>query len=377
MAAKNIGAEKTDKKWHAHLLSKLDGKLTDEEVRKLKHFLGTAETLTLNELGKCSNFCDVWNSLERARKLAIGDYDELSELMEMLKRMDCVGVIIDHKGRIEDYRAKQHLSQSQKTSVGRPSDGAVPKTTASDEKECSQSQKTPVGRPSDGAAPKTTASDEKECSQSRGKSLVKAAGDGDTASVLKLLSDGADVDYIDYEIMDKDGLTALMLASLNGHLDVVDALLKGDVEVDKEQKNGWTALMIASQKDHIGVVDALLKGGAEVDKEQKDGSTALMTVSQFGQPDVVDVLLKGGAEVDKEDKDGWTALMIASLFGQPDVVDVLLKGGAEVDKEEKDGWTALMIASRFGQPDVVDVLLKGDAEVDKEMEVIHQNFHSS
>ena len=43
-----------------------------------------------------------------------------------------------------------------------------------------------------------------------------------------------------------DGLTALMLAGMEGHTDIVKALLAGDVDVNVRIDDGTTALKIAS-----------------------------------------------------------------------------------------------------------------------------------
>ena len=43
-----------------------------------------------------------------------------------------------------------------------------------------------------------------------------------------------------------DGLTALMLAGMEGHTDIVKALLAGDVDVNVRSDDGTTALKVAS-----------------------------------------------------------------------------------------------------------------------------------
>lgn len=45
--------------------------------------------------------------------------------------------------------------------------------------------------------------------------------------------------------MTQDGTTALMAASVRGHKDVVDALLRHDANVDQQNLDGHTALMFA------------------------------------------------------------------------------------------------------------------------------------
>ena len=85
-------------------------------------------------------------------------------------------------------------------------------------------------------------------------------------------------------------------AAIKGDVDRVDALLK---HCPKEQvlatnKNGVTALMWASYNGHAPCIDALLK---HFPKEQvlatnNGGSTALMFASSKGHPPCIDALLK-------------------------------------------------------------------------------------
>jgi ankyrin repeat protein len=59
-----------------------------------------------------------------------------------------------------------------------------------------------------------------------------------------------------------DGGTALMLASQNGHQEVVRALLGAQADVNAKAGNGATALMLASKNGHQEVVQLLKSAGA-------------------------------------------------------------------------------------------------------------------
>jgi hypothetical protein len=120
--------------------------------------------------------------------------------------------------------------------------------------------------------------------------------------------------------------------------------------VDGKNKNGWTALHLASENHHLEIVCLLLENGAVVKGKDKDGNTALHFPSQEGHLETVHLLLEKGAELDGKDNDGWTALHRASLYGHMETVCLfLLKNGAAVDgKDHKDEYTALYLASQFG-----------------------------
>ena len=49
-----------------------------------------------------------------------------------------------------------------------------------------------------------------------------------------------------------------MLASRNGHTQVVELLLKENVHVNIQGEQNWTALMLASQYSHTQIVELLL-----------------------------------------------------------------------------------------------------------------------
>ena len=60
--------------------------------------------------------------------------------------------------------------------------------------------------------------------------------------------------------VDKQGMTALIWASKEGHIDVVRLLLNtSQVDINKGRKrDGATALMLASYNGHVEVVEILL-----------------------------------------------------------------------------------------------------------------------
>ena len=93
----------------------------------------------------------------------------------------------------------------------------------------------------------------------RNLALLKAAREGQTHRVNKLLADGADVDYTD-----KFGLTALHHAALDGSQDVVDVLLNAGADVNAEEELLGTPLTLAAAKARGDIAEILLASGASV-----------------------------------------------------------------------------------------------------------------
>ena len=177
----------------------------------------------------------------------------------------------------------------------------------------------------------------------------------------------------DINAKDKNGWTALMFASYNGHTDIVKELIKLDADVNiqttKTDDNILklsTALMIATINSHIEIVEILINNGADVNKQDADGSTALMIACFRGDDDIVKKLISSKANIDKQNNRGFTALMYASMKGNNDIMKILISKGADVNKQTDDGMTALMIACFTGDYDIVKRLISNKANVNKQ-----------
>ena len=105
----------------------------------------------------------------------------------------------------------------------------------------------------------------------------------------------------------------------------VDLFVKAGMDINARDKDGTTALMIASEKGDIEMARLLIQGGADVNANNIDGYTALMYASYKGNLQIAELLIKNKADVNARDKDGWTALRYASIQGQNDIVALLKK----------------------------------------------------
>jgi ankyrin repeat protein len=191
--------------------------------------------------------------------------------------------------------------------------------------------------------------------------------------VKALIQAGADVDKAT-----KNGSTALMWASENGHAAIVEALLQAGADVDKAaDSDGATALIMASQEGHGAIVEALIQAGADIDKAADNGGTALVAASVAGHAAIVEALIQAGADVDKVMNvmnNGGTALILASEKGHGAIVEALTQAGADINKADNNGTTALMAASMKGHGATVEALIQAGADVDKVMNVMNIDY---
>lgn len=121
------------------------------------------------------------------------------------------------------------------------------------------------------------------------KALRDAAKFGTTTEVVKHLDSG-----IDPNTGDSDGWTPLILAAENGHLDVVEALLKSKADPKAAVKLGeWgnTALHRASKNGHVDVV-AVLVSCSDLHAKNYSGKTAADLAKAEGHKEVLKLLRK-------------------------------------------------------------------------------------
>ena len=117
----------------------------------------------------------------------------------------------------------------------------------------------------------------------KNKALLFSAQAGHSEAVRILVAGGANANA------EVQGVTAIFVASQNGHLDALEALLKVSDKVNANVLDGDTALHAATYKGHLDVVRALLAAGAKVNARGCDGATALMIASQDGAAELAKI----------------------------------------------------------------------------------------
>ena len=222
--------------------------------------------------------------------------------------------------------------------------------------------------------------------------LMCAAEKGHTDCVEYLIQNGAQLD------LKEDGLTALHLAALEGHLEVMKRLLEAGQDVNQRGRSERTPLMWAANYDRADCVEYLLQNGAQLDLKDKRGNTALHLAADAGQnrgyqslsynrcveyliqnDAVMDVctaanigdseklrrLIEAGQDVNQRDGT-WekrTPLMWAAKMGRTDCVKYLIQNGAQLDLKDDDGDTALHLAAYWGHLEVMKRLLEAGQHI--------------
>jgi uncharacterized protein len=219
--------------------------------------------------------------------------------------------------------------------------------------------------------------------------LADAAMARNALSVRSLLQKNADVNAPQV-----DGTTALHWAVHYDDLDTADLLIRSGARVSTANREGVTPLQLAAMNGSASMIDKLLKAGADANAAlTPSGDTALMMAARTGTPEAITVLLEAGATVNaKESWGGTTALMWAVSEQHAAAVKLLLDHGADVNarsnfvaaangrgfegrtpaapqaeqkvEEFASGWlTPLMFAAREGDLESARLLVGAGANV--------------
>lgn len=109
-----------------------------------------------------------------------------------------------------------------------------------------------------------------------------------------------------------------------GNLASVQEFVKKSKDLDATDKEGKTALMVASAAGHSGVVQALISAGAGLNKADEAGRTPLMLAAEQGQLEVCRLLISAGSDLKLKDQNGMTVFALANSKGQSALVKQLI-----------------------------------------------------
>jgi hypothetical protein len=152
-----------------------------------------------------------------------------------------------------------------------------------------------------------------------------------------------------------------------GRFERVKQLVEGGANINGSNGDGMTALLLASLESNFEVVVYLVEHGANVAHTDSAGATALHWACAHGKVPTVKFLLEHGASIAERDHEGRTALLHAVEKRHLQVVKYLLssEGGASITETDDEGNTALLLATKIRcHPPMVKWLLEyGSAKI--------------
>jgi ankyrin repeat protein len=125
---------------------------------------------------------------------------------------------------------------------------------------------------------------------------------------------------IDVEARTLSDESPLMIAALNGTVDLAQNLIAKGADVNK---TGWAPLHYAATRGHLQMISLLLDNYAYIDAASPNGTTPLMMAAFYGTPPAVKLLLDAGADPLLKNTQGLTAIDFAQKNSRADSAELI------------------------------------------------------
>ena len=226
--------------------------------------------------------------------------------------------------------------------------------------------------------------------------LRDAAWADDVGRARTLVAQGADVNAKDETVQ-----SAYLIATSEGHLELLRLTLAHGADVDDKDSWNGTGLIRAAERGHALVVGELLRAGIDRDHVNRIGYQAIHEAVWLGRDttayvDTLRVLVAGGvaltrpsgterlmplqmahersyprlegvlvkATTAKPLADPDRELLVAAEAGDADRVALALRAGADLEARDEHRRTALLLAATHDRLDVARLLVAAGADPD-------------
>ena len=202
-----------------------------------------------------------------------------------------------------------------------------------------------------------------DSTQNPSSDLIKAIILKNSSLVAQLLSKKPDL-----EIKNKNGRTALMIASYTEDNKIAEMLIKAGSNVNAQDDMLNSPFLYAGASGYIPLLKMCLANGADFKIFNRYGGSALIPAAEKGHLEVVKILTSvKGYPINHVNRLGWTALLEAILLSekgdtQTAIVSTLVNAGADVNIPDRDGITSLQHAKSRSLEKVVEILLNAKAK---------------
>ncbi len=151
--------------------------------------------------------------------------------------------------------------------------------------------------------------------------IFEAAATGRITHLVRLLARTPDL----VNAYAEDGFHPLGLACFFGHFDAALYLIQAGARINAPTNNEWqaTALHLATLNRHVEIVQLLLDHGANPNARQRGGLTPLHLAAANNDPQTIQTLLLRGADLYIQANDGKLPVDIARERGNEQAMDLL------------------------------------------------------
>ena len=164
-----------------------------------------------------------------------------------------------------------------------------------------------------------------------------------------------------------DGITPVMVAAIEGHVEVVEKLLSKGARLDICDKDDRSLLFHAAHQNQIPVLQSILSNAEGRDlleiADQYD-NLPIHVAAKEGNLESIQVLIEAGSSIDRKNEDEQAPIHLAAIHGRVDIVQELLKKDRNaIMNQDENSNTPLHLACINKKFKTAEVLLRSGADV--------------
>ncbi|WP_025123476.1 MULTISPECIES: ankyrin repeat domain-containing protein [unclassified Serratia (in: enterobacteria)] len=189
-----------------------------------------------------------------------------------------------------------------------------------------------------------------------------AAEQGDGEALKSCLDKGVDINAAN-----RQGRTAITIASLNKHYDCVALLIAAGADIDKQDQTCFNPFLLSCLNNDLTLLRLVLPANPDLDRLTRFGGVGITPASEKGHVDIVrELLTRTEINVNHTNFVGWTPLLEAIVLNdggakQQEIVKLLLDHGANPHMTDKYGKSPLTLAREKDYREIAELLIAAGA----------------
>jgi len=164
---------------------------------------------------------------------------------------------------------------------------------------------------------------------------------------------------ININAQNNNKLTILMFAIKKNKDNIVNSLIKNhNADINIADIKGNTPLHLACSISNINIINILLKKNVNINAQDINGCTPLFKAVHEKKLDIIILLINKNANVNLCNKKKNSPLHEACYTNNIDIVNQLLMTGAKINAQNKDGKTPIYFAIKNKSINIIELLIK-------------------
>ncbi|EOK4465300.1 ankyrin repeat domain-containing protein [Escherichia coli] len=172
---------------------------------------------------------------------------------------------------------------------------------------------------------------------------------------------------VDINATNREGRTAIIIASLNKHYDCVSLLISAGADINKQDQTCFNPFLIDCLNNDLTLLRTVLPANPDLNCLTRFGGVGITPACEKGHVEIVrELLMRTDINVNHTNFVGWTPLLEAIVLNdggekQQEIVKLLLEHGANPHMTDKYGKTPLELAREKGYHKIAELLISAGA----------------